>query len=70
MARSEAKGWKARVDIAEEIVMVSHLEFACVFCGVAVGVSDKRSLPVIFEGVPGDSNVISCVSNIQQAYAC
>lgn len=46
VSSSEAEGWKAGVDVDPAIVVVGNLELASVLIGVAVGVTDKGSLPL------------------------
>ena len=62
--RAESQRRQARIDIAEEVVVVSHFQEAGVLCSIAVGVADERALPVVFERVPGDGHVVCCVGYV------
>jgi len=49
---TETEGWETGVDVIPAVVVVSNLELASIFGGVAVGVTDERALPVVMELVP------------------
>lgn len=43
---AKADGWKTRVHVLEEVVVVRDVELAGVLAGVRVGVTDKGALPL------------------------
>lgn len=46
------------------LVVVGHAKMSSVLGAVGVGVSDKRSFPVVVEECVGDSDVVSSVSEL------
>lgn len=44
---TETDGGEARVDPLEVVVVVCNAQLALVLCGIAVGVADKRTLPLL-----------------------
>lgn len=63
---SESERWKTGVDVGEVVVVVGDVELASVLRSVGVGVTDERALPVVGELVPGDSDSIGSVSDIEE----
>jgi hypothetical protein len=45
---AKTDGWKTRVHVLEEVVVVRDVELASVLAGIRVGVADKRALPLCF----------------------
>lgn len=48
MSRAKSNRWQTRIDVDEAIVVICHLQFACIFAGVAIRVSDEASLPLFY----------------------
>ena len=46
MAGTEPNRGKTGAHLLEKVVVVSDVEFACVLCGVRVGVANERALPL------------------------
>lgn len=64
MPRSETKGWRARIDVIPEIVILRDPEVALVFVAIVVRVSDQRRLPVVVEEGVGNRDEVGGVSEL------
>ena len=64
VAGSEAEGWRARVDVVPEVVVLGNAEVALVFVSVAVRVADQRCLPVVVEEGVGDGDKVRGVGEL------
>lgn len=47
MSSAESEGWQAGVDVGKVVVVVGDFEEASVLGAIAVGVTDKRSFPLL-----------------------
>ena len=54
MSSAESDGWQAGVDVGEVVVVVGDFEVAGVLSGIAVGVANERSFPLL-NGLAADT---------------
>ena len=67
MGGSEAKGWRAGIDIEPVVVGFRDSQMASVFCSVVVGVADQISFEVIVKIRVADSHIVGSMRDVEQS---
>lgn len=61
---SKSASWSTSTAVLPVVVVVSDLQMSKILAAVAIGVSDKRGLPVVVEVVPRNGNIVRGMGDV------